>query len=51
VHTPTAQPAPAGQRLPQPPQLLGSRSVSTHAPPQFVEGAVHIVLHTPPEQA
>src|SRR5262249_18354825 len=35
VQYPLEHPSPAGQALPQPPQLAGSVSVSTHIPPHI----------------
>jgi hypothetical protein len=50
LHDPPEHVDPAGQMLPQPPQLEGSTCSSTHAPPQAVVPPPQIVKHAPAEQ-
>jgi hypothetical protein len=47
VQLPAEHTFPPLQATPQPPQLLLSVCVFTHAPPQFVVPPIHVVEHVP----
>lgn len=49
-HVPPKQASPAGQTVPQAPQLRLSLLVTVQTPPQLVEPETQVTPHLPPEQ-
>jgi hypothetical protein len=50
IQLPPEQTSPEPQARPHAPQLLGSLSVSTHAPLHLAKLALHVMSHAPPRQ-